>query len=570
MSATESSNLDTQPTAAVEGKPTFLRRIRVQTISVAEWLDGFIERNPWRCAGVFVSIFFAAQLARAAKSLLWTDEIATFYTSQQRNVAAVVASIRGGCDGMPPLYALILHAVQPVLGNSPLVLRLPSVIGFCVMSLCVFAFVKLRYSIVYAAMASAFTVNACLPGLPWARSYGLVLACASGALLAWRSAAEGRHRRAALVALALCLGFATALHYYAVFLTVPFVAGETVRWYRSRKMDLPMLAAMAAAPLALLLHWPLLRADMRAFVARTPPEFILQFYWFSFFRFALILLAGAAFAILWEFRLKSAKQTGAQSRVPAHEWACLGVLTLMPLVLTLASWVTATVVEGRYVAWSAIGLGVLAAAALHPGARRRTFAGVIVLVLLIGILTFRIARDLVRPIGLREGETIRTVLAHVPGDPAPIVVAARGGAFLEAWFYADAGLRRRMVYLVNPELERRYYGSEGGGQYLSALRRWGAPIRLSIYEDFLRSTPRFLLAVDSGDWILAQLRHGGYSIIPLRSEAPGRLYLVVAPVTDVGRAAPRTVENAYRQRVAQTSILERALVRRRWTGSTRA
>jgi hypothetical protein len=93
-----------------------------------------------------------------------------------------------------------------------------------------------------------------------ARPYGLFLGFSAAALLCWQLRSDGTGGLAAAVGLGACLALASASHYYAVFVVVPIALGEAVRSRQRRRLDAPVLVALAAAFVPLLLSAPFVRA----------------------------------------------------------------------------------------------------------------------------------------------------------------------------------------------------------------------------------------------------------------------------------------------------------------------
>jgi hypothetical protein len=80
-------------------------------------------------------------------------------------------------------------------------------IGFWVMSVCVFRFVQRRTSALFATLATLFLLAT--PGYGYAyeaRPYGLVLGCCGLSLLGWQHATGNRKRKLGLAIVALVPG----------------------------------------------------------------------------------------------------------------------------------------------------------------------------------------------------------------------------------------------------------------------------------------------------------------------------------------------------------------------------
>lgn len=110
----------------------------------------FLDRHSVLLLAVTILVVLIASLVHAQRENLWIDDLYTYYITQQPTVKDVVAAIREGCDGSPPLYALLVRPVQRVLGNNALALRLPSVLGAGLSALFFFFFLRRRVSGIYA------------------------------------------------------------------------------------------------------------------------------------------------------------------------------------------------------------------------------------------------------------------------------------------------------------------------------------------------------------------------------------------------------------------------------------
>src|SRR5262245_56686433 len=94
--------------------------------------------------GVLVLVSLWLFLAALTHSLLLTYRTVDLFPlllSQQPTVPDMLNAIQEGIDNQPPLYDLIVRGLRPVLVTDSLRVRLPSTIGFFLMSVCVFIFV---------------------------------------------------------------------------------------------------------------------------------------------------------------------------------------------------------------------------------------------------------------------------------------------------------------------------------------------------------------------------------------------------------------------------------------------
>src|SRR5262249_41637938 len=149
-------------------------------------------------------------------------------------------------DQTPPLPFLITRAALALFGANDVAIRLPEVIGFWVMGICLFLFVSRRAPAVYGFLAMLFPlVTGAYQYAYEARSYGLVLGFSGLALICWQSAAGKSRRLLPLIVLALSLAAALSCHYYSAFVFLALAFGETVRSISRRRLDFPIWCALA-------------------------------------------------------------------------------------------------------------------------------------------------------------------------------------------------------------------------------------------------------------------------------------------------------------------------------------
>ncbi|HEX8984902.1 MAG TPA: hypothetical protein VF767_05720, partial [Bryobacteraceae bacterium] len=125
-------------------------------------IESAFERHPWRWVTAFLLLFLAVSVAQDLRNRMWIDELYTLYTAHQPTGSQVIKAIREGCDGAPPLYALIVHALGPVFGIAELGVRLPSTLGFCAMCAALFALLHRRFPALYAAAGMLLAANSLL------------------------------------------------------------------------------------------------------------------------------------------------------------------------------------------------------------------------------------------------------------------------------------------------------------------------------------------------------------------------------------------------------------------------
>ena len=234
--------------------------------------------------GVFHFLYLVSTFVVASRKLMWNDELFTFHIARLANVSELWSALMTGADQIPPVFYLITRASFFLFGINHLSIRLPEVVGFWIMSLCLYQFVSRRSSALYGFVAMLFPLVITAYDFAYeARPYGLVLGFCGLALLCWQSAAEGRYRKVSLIGLAVSCAAAVSTHYYGVLIFFPLALGEIVRSISRRRFDVPVWVALGLALIPLLLFIPLIeQAGTYAanFWARPHWGSIPEFYYF--------------------------------------------------------------------------------------------------------------------------------------------------------------------------------------------------------------------------------------------------------------------------------------------------
>jgi hypothetical protein len=476
-----------------------------------ERIRAALETHFWTWALALTVLFFAGSVGTDLRRPIWSDEFLTLTVAQQKTFPDIVNAIKEGCDGSPPLYATIVHFILPAAGNKELAVRIPSTVGFCGMILCLLGFCRRRLPASYALLVTLFAVYESLYYASEGRVYGLVLGCASAALLTWQAAAEGIRRAFTIPLLALSLAAMVALHYYAIFFLGPIFLGELWRWRESRKLDGAVLIAVLPAFAVLAIHYPLILASKPAQEHVWSPAAFSQvrpFYDILFGDILYFLFAGLIFFGVFS----KGPATDARS-LKTHEWVVVGALSVVaPIIILIAKYTTHAFVD-RYAIWEAVGLAVLAGAILHKTTGGDQAAGLLLLGFLLALSTVREIRRVTMAPTLNTAE-IQEELQRIPDGTEPIVVP-NVHAFLELVNYGEARIRGRLVFPASRALDLRYLGNDSIPLCLLAVGH-RAPIRVQDTDAFLAAFPRFLIAATAVDYLPWLLAKEGYRVTPVR------------------------------------------------------
>src|SRR5208283_4096304 len=100
----------------------------------------------------------------------------TYYLARLPKLSDVWGALSTGTEQLPPFFYLVTRGFFALLGANQVSARLPEVLGFGVMCLCVFRFVARRTSTLCGLVAMLFPlVTTAYPYAYEARPYGLLL-----------------------------------------------------------------------------------------------------------------------------------------------------------------------------------------------------------------------------------------------------------------------------------------------------------------------------------------------------------------------------------------------------------
>jgi 4-amino-4-deoxy-L-arabinose transferase-like glycosyltransferase len=474
----------------------------------------------------------------AAHKNFWYDELYTLYVSRAADPAEMWGYLRAGVDLNPPLSHILTAASIRAFGESPLSVRLPSMLGLLVALLCVHWFVARRSSPLYAWLAVLFLLSSrSLDYAFEARPYALVLGFCGLSLVCWQAVEEGRRRKLALAGLALSLAAAVSCHYYAVLLFIPLGLGELVRSYDRRRIDPGVWAAFGVGLLPLAAFLPLIAAA-RSFSAHfwAKPMWMDVKTTYEKFLYELSMPFMIGLALLftyprWAGVFSRDPQDGTRQPSRPEVAVVLGLIALPLFGVALGKYATGVFTQ-RYILAMLIGVGMLLAFVLHRHAGRTLLPALLVGTVLGGWgllrseLKYRQYED-------RAVMLLKTAdLIDAKGDPDVPLVVADPQLFLEMNHYATAN-GRRVVYLSSLEAPLRQNLGDTDERALRALSQ-AVPLRLEELEGFLAANPRFEVLAFRPDWLQGELDRRGAKLALQGRERDTRLYAVENPVQAAG------------------------------------
>jgi len=531
-------------------------RLLRQLINYTEVFSGKLEkRKPWVLCG-FSVLYLLSMALLAIRKRLWSDELLTLYISKLPSLSDVWSALLTGADQNPVPFFLMTRASLALLGENNFALRLPAVLGFLLMSLCLFKFTAKRSSVFYGVVAMLFPLTTAAYWYAYeARPYGLVLGFGALSLLCWQSATEEHYRGLSLTCLSLSLAATLSSHYYGVFIFFPLALGEAARSLARRRLDLPVWGAFGFGLTPLLLFLPLIRqAKNHSGVFWSPPRWlaVADFYNWLLAPSVLPLTALIVLLAVSSFFYQSApddRPRETRALPPLHEIvAVLGFMALPVVAVILAKLVTKGFTD-RYALPAIIGLSIFMALAAYRLAERRAIVGAALALLLGGWFGIIEARILLgeaanmEPTEHLNPVAISDFLQVKGGADLPIVISDHHTFFYLA-HYAPQKIASRLVYLADPEASLRRLGHSSTEQGALALLGPWLHLNVEEFRPYIAAHPRFLVYGNIGYWnyILYELEAINAHTEFISRDGDRLLFLVDLTKRPVNPSSPTSAE----------------------------
>lgn len=492
---------------------------------------------------VFVVLTAVISLLWSHVKLLSQDEMYAFQTDRLGSLAELIHVQRVSPISLDPLlYHALSHLGMQVFGVGPFALRLPAFLGFLLMQICLFFFVR------NLAGDRAGAVAAVLPALTQTlfysaegRPYGLLLGLYALALLCWQVASRdvptdaerGTPRTAALIGLSIAVAATLNSHYFGILLLVPLWAGEGWRTLERRRIDWPVFGALVAGMAGMVFAKPfyagaaefkkhyynagtvglrdISRAYRTIFLDYTKMSMRVQ----HIVMVLLVLFVATLVCGCWR------QWRSGELRIPRAEWVAILALAALPFCgYLLARFVTHSI-EVRYVLGAVVALSALTALAIFPQLRRDGVFNVVLILLGAGLLTTGAAR-----IRAEQKATAATLASFVLPDDVrraldadtdhTLYIQDMGLFELASYYEPDAGVRSRITLVYSEAEELRW--NRHNTMALTAMHiQQFAGLPVVAYEQ-LRAQPGehvFLVEHSGWDWTDEAFGEDGATVRPL-------------------------------------------------------
>jgi 4-amino-4-deoxy-L-arabinose transferase-like glycosyltransferase len=511
--------------------------------------------------GVFTVLYVVPTVYLARLKLFWDDEFFTLYLSRTSSWHDLLRALATGADQHPPSFYYVTHSLMTAFGSGHVTSRLPAILGYWLLCICVYEIVRELATPEWAVVAMFFPLSSEFYFYASeARGYGLVCGFAALAMLSWLRAAAHQKRMVYIPLLAVALAAAVASHYYAILVVIPLALGELIRTRDRRKIDWPIWIAFTCACAPILAFLGTIRSARgysSHFWATPVWSDALTFYPLEFGVGACALLGALAIAVSFGLiRRKRTDEPSAAWRKPSwSSWQAVAVCTLavLPLpTMLLAKFVTHGFTT-RYCIFAIVGVTVLLFYYISRFALRRSVAAIGMIACVFAfLLQVRLLSSNFQQIRKEVNQDV-TTLSSLPEAPIAVMEVS---VMHRLSYYAPRRLASRLVYVADPNSSVAYLGHDTIDRGLLDLRFW-FPVNIVRADSFLTDNPQFYVFGETStwSWLTFDLAKWGQTRLMARGER-GRLLFSVDHVRV--SADPAAVRQ---QRILQSEMLFATLPR---------
>jgi hypothetical protein len=460
------------------------------------WL-GAHQRLYLAIASLFSVVAFAGY---AHVRAIFADECLELTIIRLGSFRQMLNALHDNVETDPPVLEWAMHGLFRVLGDSLFVARLPSILGVCLMCLCL-ARIAWRYvPPAYAAATFFLPFATTLRG--WgslARPYGLMLGFSALTLLCWDNLQNANGRRLVRWRIAFLFSLAMTLstHFYSVLILAPLGLGELAKWVVRKRPDWPTILCLPLALVPYCLWLPILIAGAHRFLGHFEDKVEFQAL-YGFFGSLVFSLPWVVIALL----LCAAASLGAM-RAEAAEWPAISqahrlmlVVSCGFLLLPFCGYLGGMLLTGwfspKYYMTAAFGL-ILGLPLLLPGLT--SSRGVVGLCLFLAMFGNGLLVGVRGVGGFFRTERPYPALAEIRRlipDPHPDIVVSAPMHFLPFYEATKLDPQNNLLYLFDARKEGAAYGTDTS-DIVSSVLVGRTPARIEPFDPYVATHRHFFI-----------------------------------------------------------------------------
>lgn len=470
-----------------------------------------LASSRWLVFGLFTLVYLFETVRIAREKLLWEDEFFTFYLSRIPNWHGLLTALATGADQHPPSFYELTHWFLHLFGSSPVTVRLPAVLGFWLLCICLYEIVRQLMDPCWAVVGMLFPVaTSFYYYASEARGYGPEAGFVALALLGWLKATSGRNRIVFLPLLAIGLAGAVGMHYYAAAVVLCLAGAELVRALNSRKVDLPVWAALAFGFVPLLAFRKTIRAA-RGYSGHfwAVPDWsdVPKYYQTELGAALLTITIVAAVTFLVQGGKRSSRsgepELHRKQTMTTSQTVAVCSLAAIPFIVEVAAKYVTHGFSDRYAIAGLVGVAILVCYVLYRAAPDTLMAVAVSGACFVCFLSqVRFARDL----SDWDRDSLHKTIAMLQGTNSLPIDIMHVDVFYRASFYAPRELASRLQYVADPASSIQYLHQDTLDRGLLDLRPW-FPLNAVTLDDFLSREGDFVAYGEANkwDWFLYEL-----------------------------------------------------------------
>jgi hypothetical protein len=412
-----------------------------------------IHRYRFVLLAIYSVSFLAVVAIIAARRFFWYDEAFTLFIASLPTDRAIWTALAQAAENQPPLNFWLVHEALKAPIQAELSARLPAIVSFWLMTLCLYRIVARETHATYGLIAMLVPLAAPTVYFAYeARPYAPLLLLTAASVMFWQMARAGEHRPWSVILFGLALTGAVYLHYYGLLIYIPFAAAELVRGLRSREWDRSVWLAILLAGTAILPLVPgVMAAGSFTSMFNDPSLASVQQLYARLLGLpsVLFVLITLTSRLLRPGEAAAARPSAGPVLAGREGVVLLVAFCALPLVGFLLARLVTNAWADRYFLFTVVAFSIAFALLVFDQSRTRHWIAVSCLSVLVATAVLEV-RQHYKVQSYRAGASVDVALAvqaaqRLPDGPEPLMLP--GMLYLAVSHYSPPSVKRRLRFL---------------------------------------------------------------------------------------------------------------------------